>query len=133
MNSFIEKLKQFFTNSTSKNDLKDLFVCFNSKKGLDKIGRLLDKSWNSFDSDGDIYVDSTKMLRKITDEIVEKNTVAADIKLTQSITCDAKLMFVQEISFYSFFFNKNNYSLLMPLLNIGKICVATESGKVELF
>ena len=69
MNSLSETLKRFFTGFTSKNDLKEMFVCFNSEKGQDEVSRLLDKSWSSFDYKEDIYVDSSKILFNIREAI----------------------------------------------------------------
>lgn len=40
MNSFNETEKRLFANSTSKDNLEILFLCFNSEKVYDEIGKI---------------------------------------------------------------------------------------------
>jgi len=65
----IETLKNFLSRSYSETDLKNLFYWFNSRKGHSEISRILDKNWEAFDFDGNIAVDSEKILANIKNEI----------------------------------------------------------------
>ena len=65
MDNFKETIRRFFSDSYSEEDLKKLFLWFNSEKGHAEMGRMFDENRFSSDVDEDIPVDSEKMLENI--------------------------------------------------------------------
>lgn len=131
MNSLSETLKRFFTGFTSKNDLKEMFVCFNSEKGQDEVSRLLDKSWSSFDFKEDIYVDSSKILFNIREAIVGKKTAELKQKLKRSNTYATIILLIQRFTFYYFTNKKSIYSLPLPLIKTSITSIKTGTNNLS--
>ena len=72
----IKIIKNFFSKSFTDEELKNLFLWFNSKKGYKEIIDSLDKNWESFEyNDTQMSMDSSKMLRKIKNGIQSEKTI----------------------------------------------------------
>ncbi len=65
----IEVIRKFFIKSEGNDDLKKLFLWFNSEKGHKEISNELEQHWKSFESGLPGNIDSAKMLRVIKDGI----------------------------------------------------------------
>ncbi|QGY47796.1 DUF4974 domain-containing protein [Maribellus comscasis] len=72
----IHVLRKFFTKSYNDNDLKKLFLWFNSEKGHDEIADVMDTKWKSFKSEDVLAdMDSVKMLTNIQNRIRRDKTI----------------------------------------------------------
>ena len=72
----METIKRFLSKSDNVDDLKNLFLWFNSEKGHTEINDSLEKKWRSFEyDDTSLHVDSAKILLNIKNEIRHKKTV----------------------------------------------------------
>jgi len=66
----IEIIRRFFSKTCNDDDLENLFLLLNSKKGHDEINNILDTDWNSFECDDTmINTDSGKMFKNIKNGI----------------------------------------------------------------
>jgi len=66
----IEIIKRFFHKTCNDEDLRTLFLLFNSKKGHDEINDILDTDWNLFECDDTmINMNSEKMFKNIKNGI----------------------------------------------------------------
>ena len=71
----LETIKKFTSKSYNESDLKDLFLWFNSKNGLNKIGDLFEENWNNYNNTSEFEVDSEKILTNIRNEIRLNKTI----------------------------------------------------------
>ena len=60
-----ETIKQIYSKSRNDDDLRNLFLWFNSRKGHDEINAFLDTEWTGFEGDDNIHVESQKMIAQI--------------------------------------------------------------------
>lgn len=92
MNSFDETIKRFSTKSYSGNDLKNLFLWFNSKKGHSEINKSLDHSWDTFHYNDNIEIDTEKIFSNIKKRIKKNKTSHFNLKIRQFLPYAAMLV-----------------------------------------
>jgi ferric-dicitrate binding protein FerR (iron transport regulator) len=126
MNFFNETIKRFFSKSNSEDDLKKLFLWFNSAKGQSEIKKSLDKSWDTFEEDDNIEVDSGKMIQNIKNRIQYNQTSKLRLKMKQFLPYAAMLAIVFCFVFYLSAYFKNNTD---QFVNTNNISVITEKGQ----
>jgi transmembrane sensor len=106
MDNFKETIRRFFSGSYSEEDLKKLFLWFNSEKGHTEMGRLLDENRLSADVDEDIPVDSEKMLAHIRKGIKDRKSLK--IKRTFNRLLPYAVMLILVLGSVFFFSHKKN-------------------------
>jgi len=127
MNLFSETIKRYFTNSCSENDIKNLFLWLNSEKGLSEIDEMLYNSWDSFDNDINIDIDSEKLLKNIRRGIKSKKSFELRRNLTTLLPYAAMLLILLGSVFFFFSYNRNISD--MPEGDKRFTSVITENGQ----
>ena len=122
----IKVLRNFFSKSYNDDDLKKLFLWFNSEKGHDEIADVMDSEWRFLKSeDVQISMDSVKMLTNIQNGIRRNKTIQIKNNLIKILPYAAVLAVIIGISVLFYLNNKSSksYSDLYT-------SVITENGKV---
>jgi ferric-dicitrate binding protein FerR (iron transport regulator) len=127
--NFNETIKRFFANSASEDDLKNLFLRLNSKKGHDEINQSLNKNWNSFKAESNIYIDSEKILRNIRNGIRRKKSLELKQNFTRLLPYAAMLVMLLGFTFYFFSYKKNVHTPEELVVNNRVTSVITQNGQ----
>lgn len=127
MNIFNETIKRFFSKTHSETDLKNLFLWFNSKKGHSEIKELLDKSWDTFQFDNNIKIDSEKILQNIKKGIRANQPSPFRLKIKRLLPYAAMLAITISFVFYTYNYRKNNTGHVN--INNNYTSVITENGQ----
>ena len=125
MDNFKETIRRFFSGSYSEEDLKKLFLWFNSEKGHTEMGRLLDENRLSADVDEDIPVDSEKMLAHIRKGIKDRKSLKIKRTFNRLLPYAAILILVLG----SVFFFSHKKSSDKGIFNSRPVTVITQNGQ----
>ncbi len=121
----IEAIRRFFTKSYNDDDLKKLFLWFNSEKGHDEIADVMDTKWKSFKSEEVLAdMDSVKMLTNIQNRIRRDKTIQIRNNFIKIFPYAAVLAII--IGFSVLFYLNNKPSKLRSDLYTS---VITENGQ----
>lgn len=127
MNSFFENIKCFFSRSCNENDLKNLFIWFNSEKGHSEIKEVLDKSWNTFRSENNIDIDSKKILLNIKKGLQRNHPPQPLFSVRNLLPYAAMIALI--VSFTFFIFKYREIGLRKVHTNQRYTSVVTENGQ----
>ncbi|MEN8249729.1 MAG: FecR domain-containing protein [Bacteroidota bacterium] len=127
MNFFNETIKRFFSKTHSEKDLKNLFLWFNSTKGHSEIKESLDKSWDTFQFDNNIKVDSEKILQNIKKGIRNYQSSRFKRKVRQFLPYVAMLAITISFVFYIYNYRKNYTGQVN--INNNYTSIITENGQ----
>ena len=107
----IKVLRNFFSKSYNDDDLKKLFLWFNSEKGHDEIADVMDSEWRFLKSeDVQISMDSVKMLTNIQNGIRRNKTIQIKNNLIKILPYAAVLAVIIGISVLFYLNNKSSKS-----------------------
>lgn len=125
MDNFKETIRRFFSGSYSEEDLKKLFLWFNSEKGHSEMGRMFDENRFSSDVDEDIPVDSEKMLEHIRKGIRRRESLKIKRTFNRLLPYAAMLILVLG----SVFFFSHKKSAEERAFNSRTVTVITQNGQ----
>ncbi len=127
MSSFSKIIKRFYAKSYSKEDLIQLFRRLNSKKGNDEIDVLLDKSWEVFEKEDSIYVNSEEIFQNIKNGIRKKRTTELNRNISRLLPYAAIFLLIFGFAFY--FYNEHTFAPEPELLKNRFTTVITKNGQ----
>ena len=105
MNSFSRIIKKFYAKSYSKEDLLQLFFWLNSKKGNDEIDMLLNKSWDSFEDEISVYINSEEIFQNIKKGIRNKKSKEFRRAIPRLLPYASMFLLILGFAFY-FYYDK---------------------------
>lgn len=123
----IETIKKFFSKSCSENDLRNLFLWFNSAKGHDEIHQALDADWRSLEDDHTIQVDSVKILTNIKNGIKSHKVFSLKSNINRLLPYAAVLLVI--IGLASLFYYNQNFINRPDSKNLSYSSVIVENGQ----
>jgi ferric-dicitrate binding protein FerR (iron transport regulator) len=123
----IEAIKKFFSKSSSEDDLRNLFLWFNSAKGHDEINHALDEEWKSAGDGQTIPIDSAKILTNIKNGIKSRKSYSLKANINRVLPYAA--VFLAIIGLASLFFYNQNSINRSDLKNLTYSTVIVENGQ----
>ncbi len=128
MNSFSRIIKKFYAKSYSKEDLLQLFFWLNSKKGNDEIDMLLNKSWDSFEDEISVYINSEEIFQNIKKGIRNKKSKEFRRAIPRLLPYASMFLLILGFAFY-FYYDKFFHAPETELLKNRITSVITKNGQ----
>lgn len=128
MNSFSRIIKKFYAKSYSKEDLLQLFFWLNSKKGNDEIDMLLNKSWDSFEDEISVYINSEEIFQNVKKGIRNKKSKEFRQAIPRLLPYASMFLLILGFAFY-FYYDKFFHTPETELLKNRITSVITKNGQ----